>query len=212
MAPGDPAPEHLIRRWLDEHGPATVGMGALEQSWELERLDDADRREIATALEQAGVVVDPPLETADRADRLSLSVAEAAVDVASAGEAAPRPEFALAMRLLPIALGLMVFGSLGPWAKDIFVTDYGIERGGYVILAIAVAAGLLLALHARGGKRSPLPLLAALLATAALVVLAADFRELVDDDLVSPAWGLYAAFAGAAALVGLSMSLLTRRG
>jgi peptidoglycan/LPS O-acetylase OafA/YrhL len=115
------------------------------------------------------------------------------------------------MRLVPLALALMVLGSLGPWARDIFVTDYGIDRAGYVILAIALAAGLLLALHARRGRRSPLPLAAALLATAALVVLAADFRELVDDGLVSPAWGLYLAFAGSAALVALSMALLTGR-
>jgi len=115
------------------------------------------------------------------------------------------------MRLVPIALALMVFGSFGPWAKSIFVTDYGIERTGYVILVIAVLSTVLLVLHARAGKRSPLPLLAALLATASLVILAADFRELVDDQFVGPAWGLYAAFAGSAALVGLSMSLLTKR-
>jgi hypothetical protein len=114
------------------------------------------------------------------------------------------------MRLVPIALALMVFGSLGPWAKNIFATDYGIDRSGYVILGIALLAGLLLVLHARGGKRSPLPLVAALLATIALVVLAADFRELVDDQAVGPAWGLYAAFVGSAALVALSMSLLTK--
>ena len=105
----------------------------------------------------------------------------------------------------------MVFGSLGPWAKNIFVTDYGIDRAGYAILVIALAAGLLLVIDARNRKRSPLPLLAALLGTASLVVLAADYRELVDDQFVSPAWGIYAAFVGSAALVALSMSLLTRR-
>ncbi len=265
MAAGDQPPEQLIRRWLDEHGPATVGMGALAQSWRLASLEDADRREIAAALREAGVVVDPPLETADAGDKLALRVADpagdavAAGDVAPAGEVSPGPEaqavdpteggepaktepeielepppglepdaprrarrewsgtpgprreLALAMRLVPVALALMVLGSLGPWARDIFVTDYGIDRAGYVILAIALAAGLLLALHARRGRRSPLPLAAALLATAALVVLAADFRELVDDGLVSPAWGLYLAFAGSAALVALSMALLTGR-
>jgi len=123
----------------------------------------------------------------------------------------PRPEFPLATRLVPIALALMIFGSLGPWAKNIFVTDYGIDRAGYLILAISTVSGLLLVLHARTGKRSPLPLLAALFGTAALVILAADFRELVDDQFVGPAWGLYAAFAGSAALVALSMSLLTKR-
>jgi len=267
MAAGDQPPEQLIRRWLDEHGPTTVGMGALAQSWRLESLEGADRREIAAALREAGVVVDPPLETADAEDKLALRVADPAGDADPAGEASPGPEshsvgstahmavnptekgepakaapkielepppglepdaperarrersgqpgppreLPLAMRLVPLALALMVLGSLGPWARDIFVTDYGIDRAGYVILAIALAAGLLLALHARRGRRSPLPLAAALLATAALVVLAADFRELVDDGLVSPAWGLYLAFAGSAALVALSMALLTGR-
>lgn len=267
MAAGDQPPEQLIRRWLDEHGPVTVAMGALAQSWRLESLGEDDRREIAAALREAGVVVDPALETADAEDKLALRVADPAGDVAATGEASPGPEshsvgstahmavdpteggkpattapeielepppglepdaperarrersgqpgpprdLALAMRLVPLALALMVLGSLGPWARDIFVTDYGIDRAGYVILAIALAAGLLLALHARRGRRSPLPLAAALLATAALVVLAADFRELVDDGLVSPAWGLYLAFAGSAALVALSMALLTGR-
>ncbi len=264
MATGDQAPEQLIRRWLDEHGPATVGMGALAQSWELESLEDADRRAIAGALREAGVAVDPPLESAEGTDRLSLRVAEAAGAAAShpvgltppigvkpteksepafpapatgdsspdtetarapyhsearraepanrsRSDTEPGPGLALAMRLVPIALALMVFGSLGPWARDVFVTDYGIDRSGYAILAITLVAGLLLALHARRGRRSLLPLAAALLATAALVILAADFRELVDDGLVSPAWGLYLAFAGSAALVALSMALLTDR-
>ncbi len=267
MAAGDQPPEQLIRRWLDEHGPSTVGMGALAQSWRLESLTEDDRREIAAALREAGVVVDPALESADADDKLALRVADPAGDAAPAGvpspgpesqsvgstaqmavnltetgepaktapeievepppglepdaprrarrersgNPAPRSEPALAMRLVPVALALMVLGSLGPWARDIFVTDYGIDRAGYVILAIALAAGLLLAIHARRGTRSPLPLAAALLATAALVVLAADFRELVDDGLVSPAWGLYLAFAGSAALVALSMALLTGR-
>lgn len=123
----------------------------------------------------------------------------------------PQPRRPLALRLVPIALALMVLGSLGPWAKNIFVTDYGIDRAGYVVLAAALVAGVLLLLHARASRRSVLPLLAALAATAAVVVVAADFRELVDDEFVGPAWGLYAAFAGSAALVGLSMSLLTRR-
>lgn len=105
----------------------------------------------------------------------------------------------------------MVFGSLGPWAKNIFVTDYGVDRAGYVILVLAVLAAVALVLHARGGKRSPLPLVAALLATVALVILAAAFRDIVDDQAVGPGWGLYAAFAGSAALVALSISLLTKR-
>jgi hypothetical protein len=135
--------------------------------------------------------------------------AESAVRSSDAGKT--RADFPLAIRLVPIALALMVFGSLGPWAKNVFVTDYGIDRAGDVILVIALLAALVLILHARGGSHSPLPLLAALLATVALVILAADFRELVDDQALGPAWGLYAAFVGSAALVALSMSLLTKR-
>ncbi len=47
--------------------------------------------------------------------------------------------------------------------------------------------------------------------TVAIAVVASDFRELVDDADLAPAWGLYVAFAGSAILVALSMSLLARR-
>jgi len=422
MAAPKEAPEQVIRRWLEQNGPATVGLGAIAQTWQLDRLGDEDRREIAAALEAAGVVVEPPLDEAGRKDKLRQSLVEEAVveaepEAEPEAEAEPEPEAEpapapraasppppltspsqpeapsrrrraplrrfrhllpqsgrppvsapppaasespspprepvpevepemppgvdhdyelppepeiepapepdtepeippapepppapdppaepdippppeplpddaeadaadddpltrmegdpastargerrrrrqerratggrkrprrrgraqlrtevaaesarpepsparpgrepsgrserpLAFRLIPAALALMVVGSLGPWAESILVTDYGIDRAGYVVMAVALVAGLVVLLHARVGRRSPLPLLAALLATAAVVVVAADFRELVDDQFVGPAWGLYAAFAGSAALVALSMSLLARR-
>ncbi len=114
------------------------------------------------------------------------------------------------LRLVPAALALMVVGSLGPWSESITVVDQGIDRAGYAVMVGAVLAGLLLLMHVRRGSRSPLPLLAALVGTAAIAILASDFRELVDDAFTSPAWGLYAAFAGSVALVALSMALLTR--
>jgi len=115
------------------------------------------------------------------------------------------------LKLAPLALALMVVGALGPWAKNIFVVDYGLDRSGLVVIALAATAGLLLAFHARAGGRTPLPLAAALLATVSVMVVVADFRELLDDDVVGPAWGLFAAFAGSAATVAISMLSLARR-
>lgn len=105
----------------------------------------------------------------------------------------------------------MVIGSLGPWAKDIFVTDYGLDRDGALVIAAAGLAALVLALHARRGRPSRLPILAAGLGALAIGILAADFRDVVDDTFVEPAWGIYAAAAGSALLVALSMTLLVRR-
>ena len=53
--------------------------------------------------------------------------------------------------------------------------------------------------------------IAAVLGTVAVAVLATDFRELIDDAELGPAWGLYVAFVGSAVLVACSMSLLARR-
>jgi len=106
----------------------------------------------------------------------------------------------------------MVVGSLGPWAQDIFVTDYGLDRDGAFVIGVAGLAALVLAIHARRGRPSRLPLLAAVLGAVAVGILASEFRDLLDDTFVEPAWGLYAAAAGSALLVALSMSLLVRRG
>ncbi len=114
--------------------------------------------------------------------------------------------------LAAVAVGLMVVGSLGPWAKAIFVTDYGLDRDGALVIAAAGLAALVLAVHARRGRPAALPVAAAALGAAAIGVLAAHFRDVVDDAFVEPAWGLYAAAAGSALLVVLSMSLLVRRG
>ena len=106
----------------------------------------------------------------------------------------------------------MVVGSVGPWAKDVFVTDYGLDRTGALVIAAAALACLVLVVHARRGRFTRLPILAAGLGAVAIGILAAEYRDLVDDAFVEPAWGLYAAAAGAALLVGVSMSLLVRRG
>lgn len=113
--------------------------------------------------------------------------------------------------LVAVAIGLMVVGSLGPWAKDIFVTDYGLDRDGALVIAAAALAALVLAVHARRARPSRLPILAAVLGAVALGILASEFRDVLDDTFVEPAWGLYAAATGAVLLVALSMSLLVRR-
>ncbi len=106
----------------------------------------------------------------------------------------------------------MVVGSLGPWAQDVFVTDYGLDRDGALVIGLAGLAALVLALHARRARFSLLPVVAAALGAVAVGVFASEFRDLLDDNFVDPAWGLYAAAAGSALLVGLSMSLMVRRG
>lgn len=373
------APEQIIRDWLEQNGATRVGLDALEQTWGIDRLQSADRRRIADALDRVGVDVDPPLQRVSRSERLSLSVREAEPDrqayvqapdvegapAAASDEAAeppspappdhaPRPrgrrrirraqsllnratppaptptstarEDALradaareqarvereqerqrvraemaerserereerereereqveaqerdaleqerieqearaseerereqssaeaeyrrereraraeaaereaeaerdaeaaavpaapaqpisraALGVAAVGLALMVLGSLGPWAKAVFVTDYGIDRSGIPVIGAAVVAAALLFLHVRRGRESWLPLVIAALGAFAAALVAGDYRELVDDSFVSPTWGLYAAFLGSVVLVCLSMSLLVRR-
>src|SRR5680860_406164 len=235
MAASEGQPEQTIRRWLARNGPVDVGIDAIEQTWGLETLTTSDRRRIGRALEEAGVICEPPLRRAGRRDKLHLSLvpeAEAAereevAEPESEPVAEPEPEpvaepeprhgqapagdGTAALKLAPLAIALMVAGSLGPWAKSIFVVDYGLDRAGVLVIALAAVAGLLLLAHARSESRTPLPLAAALVATVAVTVVVSEFRELLDDDLVGPAWGLYAAFAGSAAMVAIAMLQLARR-
>jgi len=117
----------------------------------------------------------------------------------------------VALLAAPVAVALMVIGSLGPWSKDLLVVDHGIERTGYVVIAAALIAGALLFAHARVQRPSPFPLVAALLGTAAVAILASNLRDLIDDTDLGPAWGLYVAFVGSAILVGCSMALVVKR-
>jgi len=222
MARSELPPEQTIRRWLASNGPVDVDIAAIEQTWGLESLTAGDRRRIGRALEEAGVVCDPPLRRAGRRDKLHLSLG----GDTSAAEPEPEPEpeetpaperepaardGRSALRLAPLAIVLMVAGAVGPWAKSIFVVDYGLDRSGLLVLVLAAAAGLLLLAHTRAAGRAPLPLAAALVATVAIAVVVNEFRELLDDDLLGPAWGLYAAFAGSAAMVAIAMLQLARR-
>ncbi len=111
---------------------------------------------------------------------------------------------------LTASVTLMVLGSLGPWSKAILVVDYGTDRNGWIVLLAALVIAVLLAVHLRRGRQSWLPLVAASAGAFAAAATAADFRDLVDDSLLSPAWGLYMAFAGCVACVVLSMLLLVR--
>ena len=207
MAGSDRPPEQVIRDWLEDHGSATVGIAALEQTWEVEQLGTRERRKVQQALESVGVAVEPSLVDASRSDRLELSLVDS--DEVSGVSLEPR---AAPLGLAAVAVGLMVIGSLGPWAKDVFVTDYGLDRDGALVIAAGGLAALVLGLHARRARPSRLPVVAAALGAVAVGILAADFRDVIDDSLVEPAWGLYVAAAGAALLVALSMSLLVRRG
>ncbi len=119
--------------------------------------------------------------------------------------AVPRP-----LWILGAGVGLMIVGSLGPWGKAIFVTDYGLDRHGAIVMVAAIVIAALLALHLRRPRRSWPPIAGAALGTFAAATAASDFRDLVDDPFVGPAWGLYAAFAGCALVVALSMALLAR--
>jgi hypothetical protein len=229
MAATEGPPEQRIRRWLAQNGPVDVGLDAIEETWGLETLTAGDRRRIGRALDQAGVVCEPPLRRAGRRDKLHLSLAdgpepepepEPEQDPEQGPDPEPEPapprardatDGAPALRLAPLALGLMVIGSLGPWAKSIFVVDYGLDRAGAVVIVLAAAAGLLLFAHARSGRGALLPIVAALAATAAVMVVVSDFRELLDDESLGPAWGLYVAFAGSAATIAIATLQLTRR-
>lgn len=234
-------PEQVIRHWLDANGPATVSLDAIAETWRLDHLGGADRRRIGTALEAAGVLVEPPLARAGARDKLRLRVVEpAASDLTPpAGVNSPEPEREapepaeraperdertpepgkraeparppLAARLAPVAIALMVLGALGPWSKAVFVTDYGTDRAGWAVLAVAAVATGLLIVHARRGRRSIMPLLVAVLATFAVTLVASELRELSEDEFIGPAWGAYAAFVGSAGLVISSVALLARR-
>lgn len=209
MAGSDRPPEQVIRDWLGEHGSVTVGLGALEQTWDLPRLDAGDRRRIARALDDAGVVVDPPLGRVSTGDRLTLSLRPEPEPPPHPAAAPVRPRVA-SLGLAAAALGLMVIGALGPWAKNVFVTDYGLDRDGALVLATGAIAAIALALYVRRGTPR-LPMVTAALGALAMGIVAADFRDIVDDTFVEPAWGLYVTAAGATLLVALSMSLLVRQ-
>ena len=130
-------------------------------------------------------------------------------DAAPAGGIARVPRAGWA---LLASVGLMIVGSLGPWAKAVFVTEYGLDRNGALVIVAALVIAAVLGFHLyRGGRGSRLPLLSVAVAAVAAAIIASDFRDLVDDPFVGPYWGLYMAFIGSALAVGLSMALLVRR-
>lgn len=194
------APEETIRAYLEEHGPVEVMYESLEETWREGRMTPARRRQVTADLERAGVVVEPPIEHARSDETIRVSIA-----------APHRREGRRLGWLVAVPLALIVVGVLGPWAENVFATEQGIDGNGWIVLAAGAAGTLLLAFHARRGARSPLPFLAALAGAGAAAVVAGDFRDFLDDALVSPAWGLYVTFAGAALLVAVSMAAIARR-
>jgi hypothetical protein len=193
------APAETIRAYLEQHGPVELRYDSLEETWQEGRLRPARRREVTAELSRAGILVEPAMERARSDEIVRVSLAPAATERRRLGW------------LVAVPLGLMALGALGPWAENIFATEQGIDGNGWVVLAAGAAGTLLLGLHLRRGRASPLPLVAALAGAAAAAVVAADFRDFLDDALVNPAWGLYVSFAGAALLVAVSTAALTRR-
>lgn len=131
-----------------------------------------------------------------------------------AGAAAPAGRIARTSQaawVLLAGVGLMVLGSLGPWAKAVFVTESGLDRNGALVIVAALVVAVVLGFRLHRGHGSRLALVSAALAAFAAAMIASDFRDLVDDPFVGPYWGLYMAFAGSAVLVGLSMAMLVRR-
>ena len=209
MAGSDRPPEQVIRDWLEGHGGSvTVGIAALEETWKVERLSPRERKKVERALKSAGVVATPSLAGASRSDRIELSLDP---DRQVSGVREQDEPRTVRLGLVALAVGLMVVGALGPWAKNIFATDYGLDRNGAYVIGAAGLATLVLAIHARRGRPSRLPMVAALLGAVAVGIVASDFRDVLDDSFVEPDWGIYAAAAGSALLVALSMSLLVRR-
>lgn len=193
------SPEETIRAYLEEHGPVELSYESLEETWQAGRLSPTRRRQVSADLERAGVLVEPPIEHVRSDETVRVSIA-------------PAPSASRRLGwLVGVPLALMAVGVLGPWAENVFATEQGIDGNGWIVLALGAAGTLLLALHVRRGRASPLPLAAALAGAAAAAVVASDFRDFLDDALVSPAWGLYVTFAGAALLVALSMAALVRR-
>jgi hypothetical protein len=193
-------PEQVIRDYLERHGPVELRYDSLEETWEEGPLTPQRRREVAGDLERAGVVCEPPLENLAAQDLVTVSLAPAE----------PVARRALGW-LVAVPLILMAVGVLGPWAENVFATEQGIDADGWIVLAAGAAGTLLLGLYWTGGGSALLPPVAALAGAGAAAVVTSAFRDYYDDALVSPAWGLYVSFAGAALLVGLAMASLVRR-
>ena len=197
------APEQVIRDYLAEHGPVEVYYASLEETWKEGPLGPKRRREVEADLERAGVVCEPPLEGLAAGDLVTVSLAPAEPDE-------PKERRALGW-LVAVPLVLMTVGVLGPWAENVFATEQGIDADGWIVLAAGGAGTLLLGLYWTSRGSALLPPVAALAGAGAAAVVTSAFRDYYDDALVSPAWGLYVSFAGAALLVALAMASLARR-
>lgn len=179
-------------------------------------------RALAEAEERAEAARERDRQTAEaeyRRDRerarSEAAAAEPEPDPDSEADTDPEPSGAPVPRatigVIVAAVVLMILGALGPWAKAVFVVDYGVDRHGVFVIAAALITAVLLAIHLRRRRESWLPLIAASAAAFSAAVVAGDFRDLVDDPFVGPTWGIYAAFFGSVGAVVASMALLVRR-
>src|SRR3954447_25818042 len=70
-------PEHVIRRYLDDHGGSVdARVDHLRVSFQLDELTREGQARIAEALAQVGVRAEPPLGRLDPQDRLRLRLAK----------------------------------------------------------------------------------------------------------------------------------------
>jgi hypothetical protein len=129
---------------------------------------------------------------------------------------AGRPSVAL--WVAAACLALMVVGSLGPWAKALFVSKAGTEGDGVLVIIAALIMGALLWRYGRGNKRRPLriALVLGVLAAAVGIYDAVDISNRSTQffgrqvDLIQVGWGLWVAIAGSVGFVLAALVMLRR--
>ena len=116
------------------------------------------------------------------------------------------------------SLALMLIGAFGPWARVLDVQTIngtGGGRDGWVVVAAAVLAVLLLLVYVKFRKRWLLvgSLLAGLVgaATAAYDISDVQSVAVYGTSVADPQWGIYLALIGSASLAVASLLLAIRR-
>ena len=100
----------------------------------------------------------------------------------------------------------MVIGTFGPWAQALFATKSGVESDGAPVLPCAVVAAAALWLYLgratapRAAVAAILGLAGAAIAIVGLVRIENQSIAIIGVNVADPAWGVYVAIAGSAAL------------
>ena len=121
-----------------------------------------------------------------------------------------------------ISVALLVLGAFGPWARVFVVNLSGTEGDGWLVIACAVLAGVMLYQHEkRGDARWPMAV-SALAGVIAFVIVTADAVDIYgggsgekneflgDADVATPGWGLIMDHIASASLVVASLVMLAR--